>query len=1064
MQIRYTLIVLFLAFFTIHANGQKIDLDQLENLKIRNIGPAGMSGRVTAIDVDLSDTDRIYVGTASGGAWLSESGGNTWKPIFDDQPTLSIGAIKINQNNPDEIWVGTGEGNPRNSHNSGAGVFKSIDGGKTWKCMGLKESRLIHRIIIHRDNPNIIFVGAMGSAWGPTSERGVFKTTDGGTTWKKVLYVNDQTGIADMVSDPANPNKLIAAMWEFGRTPWTFNSGGDGSGLYISYDAGENWKKITKDEGLPKGPLGRIGVAIAPSDPEIVYALVEATENGLYKSSDGGENWSLVSKKDIGNRPFYYAEIYVDPKNENRIYNLWSYVSRSEDGGKTFKTIMNYGNNVHPDHHAFWIHPEDPDYMINGNDGGLNISRDRGKSWQFINNLPVGQFYHVSVDNDFPYHVYGGMQDNGSWIGPAYVLKAGGIRNYDWQELYFGDGFDVLARPDNNRYGYAMSQGGNLIQYDRETGRTQYIKPVHPEGKNLRFHWNAALAQDPYSNCGIYYGSQYVHKSMDCGKSWEIISPDLTTNDTSKQQQHISGGLTIDDTEAENHTTILCISPSEHNENVIWVGTDDGNLQLTMDGGSNWTNLVDRIPGFPKNAWIPQIKLSAINPGEAFVVVNNYRMNDWTPFLYYTSDFGRTWERLVDENDVESFVCSVVQDPVEPSLLFLGTDSGLYISFDKGSNWSKWHKNFPSVQVRDLAIQSREHDLVIGTFGRAFWVLDDIRPLRKIAQSKGAVLEKDFVLFEPPVAYQNTFRSYDGIRFIAQGEFVGANRGAGAMLTFWVKEEQKKEVKKEESEENDEASEEDKKKTDKSKVYLAILSETGDTVRQYSQKIKNGINRIYWSMTQDGVRSPSRSTPKEKDDLPAGSVILPGKYKILCKKGEYIDSTWIQVNADPRISLSPSDYEQKNAALQEFNTLVVKASKAFDQLKDAKKTIGLVNTMIENQPDSTKKEIKSLGKENLATINDLMKLYMNPEGTKGIQRNSDQLNSRISWTQAYLSTAWGAPGDNTKAIVKNTTIAANEIFEKINKFIQEDWKNYQEKVNALEINLFKSHEAIPLKD
>ena len=453
---------------------QDIDLDNFKDLKIRNIGPAGMSGRVTSIDVDLSKPNKIVIGSASGGVWISESGGIHWKPVFDKEAVQSIGSIKINQNNPSEIWAGTGEGNPRNSSNMGAGIYKSLDGGQTWKLMGLEKTKSIHRIHVHQENSNTVFAGATGSMWGPNAERGVFKTTDGGKTWVKSLYVNDNVGCADLIMDPNNSNKLIAAMWEYGRKPWTFNSGGPGSGLYITYDGGDNWKKLTDKEGLPKGDLGRMGLSFAPSNPDIVYALIEAKENGLYKSTDGGKKWKLVSKKNIGNRPFYYADIFVDPKNENKIYNLHSVVTYSIDGGKTFSELMSWSK-VHPDFHAFWIHPEDPNFVIVGNDGGMNISRDNGANWQFINNLPLGQFYHIEIDDDFPYNIYGGMQDNGSWVGPSSVFKRGGIRNNDWQEIYFGDGFDVMPKPSDNRYGYAMSQGGNLGMYDKETGRTQRI-------------------------------------------------------------------------------------------------------------------------------------------------------------------------------------------------------------------------------------------------------------------------------------------------------------------------------------------------------------------------------------------------------------------------------------------------------------------------------------------------------------------------------------------------------------------------------------------------------------
>ncbi len=733
----YTPILLLL--IPLLSQSQEIDTTLYSALKPRAIGPAGMSGRVTTIDVLLANPDVIYVGTASGGLWKSESGGTAWEPIFDKYDVASIGALAINQKNPDVIWAGTGEGNPRNSQTSGNGVYKSIDGGKNWVHLGLENTRNIHRILIHRDNPDIVWVGAQGSAWGESSERGVFKTTDGGKTWRKTLYVNEKTGIGDLVVDPINPDKLIAAMWEFRRWPWFFNSGGLGSGLYISYDGGESWEERTDKDGLPEGNLGRIGLAIAPGNTDVIYALVESKKNALYVSKDGGFKWNKVSDKNIGNRPFYYADIYVDPLNENRIYNLYSLVTVSEDGGKTFETMLAYGGSstdIHPDHHAWWVHPQDPSFLINGNDGGLAISRDRGKTWRFVENLPLAQFYHIDYDMEFPYNVYGGMQDNGSWKGPAYVWKAGGIRNSYWQELFFGDGFDVVPDPDDSRYGYAMSQGGFLGYYDSETGRTQMIRPVHPDGTLLRFNWNAGIAQDPHDNSTIYYGSQFVHKSTDKGQNWSLISPDLTTNDPDKQKQIESGGLTYDVTQAENHCSILAIAPSPVEKNVIWVGTDDGNLQLTTDGGKTWENLSEKIKDMPEGAWIPQIIASAYSAGEAFVIVNNYRMDDWTPFLFYTDDYGKSWKNLVEGNKVWGYTLSVVQDPITPNLLFLGTEFGLYYSLDKGQNWKKWGKTYPTVSTIDLKIHPREHDLIIGTFGRAAYIIDDIRPIRELAKNR----------------------------------------------------------------------------------------------------------------------------------------------------------------------------------------------------------------------------------------------------------------------------------------------------------------------------------------
>ncbi len=1055
---------------------QKLDTEQLKGLKIRNIGPAGMSGRVTAIDVDLSNSDRIYAGTASGGVWLSENGGINWNPIFDDEPVQSIGAVTINQNNPSEVWVGTGEGNPRNSQNSGSGIYKSLDGGKTWTLMGLEKTKTIHRIIIHRDNPDVIYVGAQGSAWGPNKERGIYRTSDGGKTWEQILYKGEEVGCADLVVDPTNPNKLIAAMWEYGRKPWTFNSGGEGSGIYITHDGGATWKRKTEKDGLPKGILGRIGLAIAPSSPNVVYALVEAKENALYKSTDGGNKWKKIAddKKNIGNRPFYYADIFVDPANENRVYSLYSLVSRSEDGGKNFEVILPYSG-VHPDHHALWIHPDDPSYIINGNDGGLYISRDRGENWQFASNLPLAQFYHISHDMSIPYQVAGGMQDNGSWVGPSQVWKRGGIRNYDWQEVYFGDGFDVVFNPSDSRYVYAQSQGGNVGYIDTKTGKSQRVKPIHPDGEKLRFHWNAGIAQNPFSDCGVYFGSQFVHKSMDCGKSWEIISPDLTTNDTTKQKQYLSGGLTIDDTRAENHTTILAIAPSPVDEGVLWVGTDDGNLQVTKDGGANWTNVAGALSGMKAGSWIPFIEVSKKNAGEAFIIVNDYRRNDWRPMAYHTTNYGASFTKIVDERQVQGHALSIVQDPEEENLLWLGTDYGLYVSIDKGSNWTQWKNGFPAVSTRDLKIHPREHDLIVGTFGRAAWILDDIRPIREIAKTSGKVLTQDFKAFAAPDAYLANYRSYEGIRFTADGEYIGENRRNGAMLTLWMKPNNKEEKPKEivpitKKKKGKKAVEVAEKTGDKkakkgkkaSKVKIQVLTNAGDTIRSFSAKIDTGMNRVYWNLRQDGIRYPSRREVKKDDDTPSGIAVLPGDYKVLFTFGDSKDSTWVKVHTDPRVEFSAENAQAKKAAYTDYYKVVEAANTGFEQLKQARKTIGLVDKSLVNASDSTKADIKKLGKTLQGKIDTLENLYMLPKGRKGIQRTSDNLNSTLYEVSGYLRASENGSGQTVDILMARAKERTIDVTEKINTFMRSDFADYQAKVEAVQFSLFKPIEAIKL--
>lgn len=1048
---------------------QKVDVKKLEGLQIRNIGPAGMSGRVTAVDVDLSNPDIIYIGTASGGVWKSTGGGIDWTPIFDDQPMQSIGALAVNQKNPSEIWVGAGEGNPRNSQNSGEGIYRSLDGGHTWTCMGLKETKTIHRIIIHRDNPKIIYAGAQGSAWGPNEERGIYRTTDGGKNWEKILYINDETGCADLVTDPSNPDKLIAAMWEYGRKPWFFNSGGKGSGLYVSLDGGDTWEERTSKDGLPEGILGRIGLAIAPSKPQIVYAMVEAKENALYKSTDGGKEWVKMAVSDndgrVNNRPFYYHDIFVDPLNENRIFSLHSGLTTSEDGGRTFRNLSRA--NIHPDHHAFWVHPTDPDYMIEGNDGGLNISRDRGKTWRFVENLPLAQFYHINYDMDIPYNVMGGLQDNGSWVGPSTVWQSGGIRNHHWQEIHFGDGFDVATRPDNNRYAYAMSQGGNLSYVDRKTGYTKTIRPVHPEGLWLRFHWNAALAQNPFHDCGVYYGSQFVHKSMDCGQSWEIISPDLTTNDTTKQRQFETGGLTIDNTQAENHTTILAIAPSPANEDVIWVGTDDGNLQLTKDGGQNWSNLADRLPGVKAGSWIPYIEPSAKNAAEAFIIVNDYRRNDWRPMAFHTQDYGASFNRIVDEKQVNGHALSIVQDPEVEELLWLGTDYGLYFTIDGGQNWNKWTNGYPSVSTADLKIHPREHDLIAGTFGRAVWILDDIRPIRELARSKGKVLEQAFKVFEAPDAYLAARRSVDGTRFVGDGMYSGDNRRSGAMITLWVNNQSKKSGNKDASADADDEARGSRggrsgRRGAGKEVQITVYNMAGDSIRGFSNPVDTGFNRIYWNLQKDGLQFPSRREASGRFSRGFGSPVLPGKYKLVFTMGKQKDSVVVNVHSDPRLDISIEALKGREVAYANFGEVVEKAADSFKQLREARKTINLVNSAMVNAPTENKKAISDQGKKLVKKLNELEKLYMDPEDQKGIQRTATNLNAYLFGVARYLRSVEGSSNQLLDFTMKKAKDELAKVLKEVNVFFDEDFSAYQKEVEAAKYSLFKDREEVKM--
>ncbi|MEM8927199.1 MAG: hypothetical protein AAGC45_03265 [Bacteroidota bacterium] len=1046
---------------------QEFSMDLVQDMKPRNIGPAGMSGRVTAIDVQLSNPDVMYVGTASGGLWKSTSGGIKWEPIFDKEVTGSIGAVAIQQSNPSVIWVGTGEGNPRNSLNGGYGIYKSLDGGKSWKSMGLEKTRHIHRVIIDPTNPDVVYVGAIGAPWGEHPERGIFKTTDGGRTWSKILFVNNKTGVADMVMDPTNPNKILVAMWEHKRDPWFFKSGGEGSGLYMTHDGGGNWKKITEEDGFPKGELGRIGIAIARNKPNVVYALVEAKKNALYKSEDGGFKWKKVNdKNDIGNRPFYYSEIYVDPENENRVYSIFTYVNVSEDGGKNFKELMPaYGvsNGVHPDHHAWWIHPENGQFMIDGNDGGMNITKDGGKTWRFIGNLPVAQFYHISVDNEFPYNVYGGMQDNGSWRGPAYVWRAQGIRNSYWQEIAFGDGFDVVPDKDNSQFGYAMSQQGFVSRYDWKTGNNYIVRPTPPDAETkLRFNWNAGIGQDPFDNATVYFGSQFVHKSTDKGLTWSVISPDLTTNDPEKQKQSESGGLTMDATGAENHCTILVIEPSPVEKDMLWVGTDDGRIHLTQNGGQSWTEVTNNIKGLPKGSWIPQIKASQKNKGEALLIANDYRRFNYEPYAYRTRDYGKTWTRIVDSGDVKSYTLSIIEDPKNPNLMFLGTDDGLYISFNTGNTWQKWSEGYPTVSTKDLAIHPREQDLVIGTFGRAAWVLDDIRPLRELATSMSS-LQQDVALFDSPDAYLAAYQQGTGSRFGGDALFNAENRKRGAMITYYLKE-GKKDMKKEKADEKEKKEDDedsDKKELTGVQKKDSIQFDFYDGNRlirtlKYKTPEKKGFHRLYWGLNEKGPDRPARKISKQKRER-GGTTVKPGTYKVKVTIGEASDSTMVTVKTDPRLNANTASIHEVYETRKQLEGFAKTAADAVKQLVESKNLVNKfqkeMNTL---DKDKYKDQIKA-SKDMVKSIDSVVALFIGKEDKRqGITRNPEiTVMQRIGTATRYVASRKTGITKTERNLISYARTELKAALAKTNTFFNEKWKPYKATIEELDLSPFK---------
>ncbi|MCK9403505.1 MAG: hypothetical protein M0Q26_08905 [Chitinophagaceae bacterium] len=1038
------------------AFAQQVDLSQqFKNLKPRNIGPAGMSGRVTSIDAVWTNPDHIFLGTASGGVWKTENGGASWTPVFDEQPIQNIGSIAITQSNPSVVWAGTGEGNPRNSVSLGEGIYKSLDGGKTWKCMGLQKTRNIHRILIDPNNPDVVYAGVMGNPFAAHAERGLYKTTDGGDNWKLILHTNDTSGVGDMVMDPSNPNKLFVNMYQHRRTPWSLKGGGQGSGFYVTYDAGKTFKKLDKEAGLPAGEYGRMGISISRTDPNRVYALVEATKNGLYKSEDGGLKWELVNSDPtvVTNRAFYFQDIAVDPKNENRLYNINQMISVSEDAGKTFRTIIPYSG-IHPDHHAWWIHPFDANFIIDGNDGGIGISRDRGKTWQFDEKLPLGQFYHINVDNQLPYHVMGGLQDNGSWHGPAYVWVRSGIRNAYWQGVNGGDGFDVLPDPEDPNWLYSMSQGGSVNRYNLVTGEEWGIRPPRPDMKTRqRFNWNAAIAQDPFDKSTIYYGSQFINKSINKGASWEIISPDLTTNDSAKIDQSTNGGISVDITGAENYCTIIAIEPSAKQPGVIWAGTDDGNVQLTTDNGKTWTSFRGKIPGMPLGAWIPQIRASRYQAGEAFVIANDYRRGDLKPYIFRTTDFGKTWARVVDEKKVTGYALCLIQDPEEPNLIFVGTEQGLWISLDNGNNFQQFKNGYPSVSTYDLAIQEREADLVIATFGRALWILDDIRPLRKIAAGKGQVFTKKITAFEAPQAYQANIKNPSGIEYSIWGSYEGENRRTGAAISFFI---------------NQTGADTGKNKladTASVKIYDA-----GDVlVRTLRTKADSGFNRFYWGMEGKGIRQAGggrrggRGGNRGGDAEPGGLPVDPGTYKVVVSIGKDLsDSMLVVVNDDPKAPIT----KEVRSAIRKANARLDKSSlklvELIDRLTEAddivKKIEAGFKDMDQKQADTLRKTGKAM-QDSIKAIRE--QLSGKPQEKQGYG-NIPQItvNSIVGEARSYVLSKNVAPGTQEERLMVDAENIVAEVLTRANTFFEGKWKQYRALAESTPVKLFKDFKPI----
>jgi photosystem II stability/assembly factor-like uncharacterized protein len=885
------------------AQGQeaKFDSDTISGLGARNIGSATMSGRVSALAaVKENGKLTVYVGAASGGVWKSENGGTTFKPVFDKQPVQSIGALAIDPQSPKTIWVGTGEAWTRNSVSIGNGIYRSSDGGDNWTYLGLPESEHIAKILIDPKDRDTVYVCVPGKLWSDSEERGVYKTSDGGKTWNKILRgANPSTGCSMMSMSPDDPKTLFAGMWDFRRKGWTFRSGGEnstatsGSAFYQSTDGGATWKELDEKsaKGLPAKPWGRLAVSVAPSKANVVYALIESPRSALFRSDDGGKTWE---ERDRSNwmvwRPFYFANLIVDPKNADKVYKPDLTLIMSEDGGKSFSAI---GGGAHGDFHDVWVDPENTNRLIAGDDGGVWYSYDGGSTWWKANNLPISQFYHVSVDMADPYHVFGGLQDNSVWMGDSQY--PGGITNSRWENVLGGDGFWAFSDPADADYVYAESQGGNFARVNRVTleGRAIKPQPNYGEGK-LRFNWNTPVHMSPNEKGTIYIGSQFLFRSRDHGQTWERISPDLTTNDPEKQKQEESGGVTVDNSDAETHTTIYSISESPKDPQTIWAGTDDGNLQVTRDAGKSWTNVVNNVPGLAKSSWVSWVEASRYDAGTAYAAFDRHSFGDMAPHVFKTTDCGKTWMPVVAaDSGVRGYAHVIKEDTVVPELLFLGTEFGLWISRDGGKQWAQYKGHeFPDVAVRDIVVHPREADLIVATHGRGIWIIDDITTLRNLTPG---VMAQEAAFLEAKPARQRLVANGGWVE--GSAAFAGSNPPDAALITYYQK-----------------------KRHIYGKMKLEILDADGKLVDTLPANSRRGISRVEWPMRLKAPRVPPAAVAAF--DATDGPRVLPGTYTVKLTRGKDVYTTQLVVKLDPRAKFTLADRRQEfDAAMRVYHLL-----------------------------------------------------------------------------------------------------------------------------------------------
>ncbi len=892
--------------------GGKIDPQLLQGLHWRAVGPAIFGGRVVDVEGVPGNPNIIYVAHSSASLFKSTNGGITLESVFDVGNTLSIGAIAISPENPDVVYVGTGEGTVRNSASFGDGMYKTLDGGKTWKHLGLTDTERFSRIAVNPLHPQIVYAAAMGHEWGPNKERGLYRSTDGGINWKQILYVNDSTGASDVALDPVNPNIVYAGMYDYLRQPWYFRSGGPGSGLYRSSDGGDTWVKLTDPalhNGLPSaGPVGRIETSVSRSNPNVVYSMIESREGLLWRSDDRGEHWRMASNdRRINPRPFYFSYVKVDPSDENRIYLMAPDPLISEDAGKTFQVIDYWS--MFGDAHSLWIDPTNPSHLLAGTDGGLFISNDRGSNWDFINNTPMAQAYHVSVDMDDPYNILGGFQDHEMWRGPNERWNDTGVRGADWRRLReHADGTFIVADPRDPNIIYYVGQG-DMTRVDMRNHEERYIQPYPVAsagtGDNMmkyRLNWNAPILMSRFDPDVIYHAANVVFKTTDGGYSWKAISPDLTTNNP--EEEKLSGGpITPDNSTAEFHCTIVSLAESASDPKTLWAGTDDGNLQLTRNGGESWTNVVGNISGLPPESWVSSINTSYTEPGTAYVSFDRHQMNDFAAYVYVTRDYGKSWKRISE--GLSGYVHIVANDPKQPHLLYAGTELGIFASFDDGETWTDLRLGLPHLPVYDLTVHLRDNDLIIATHARGFYILDDATPLQELAAARS----KKVALFKPTRGTR--YNVWSDTSTMGARVWVAQNKPYGSIISYYLAE-----------------------ASPEKKVKLTILDSNSRVLRSFDGPGAAGINRTSWNLQEDPRLDIKPDLQKAwLDRRLQGVRVLPGKYKVRLEALGESQEQEFEVRMDPRIHANTEDMAEYYKAMKRLVAMEYSVGESLERIR-----------------------------------------------------------------------------------------------------------------------------------